>query len=432
LFISGFAFIILIGTFLLTLPFATVDGDGLPFIDALFTATSAVCVTGLVVVDTGTAFTPWGQAVILLLIQIGGMGFMTFGTLFAVLLGKRIYFKERLILQEALNQYSIEGIIRMVLYIAAVTFFFQSLGAILLTIRFAQEMELPKAAFFGIFHAISAFNNAGFDLFGNFASLTKYTGDFFINAVIAGLLIIGGIGFAVTLDIFNHRHFAALALNSKITLITTAILLVSGTVLIFLLERGNPATLGPLDYYTQAQAAFFQSATARTAGFNTIDIASLLNPTLLVLMVLMFIGAASGSTGGGIKVTTFSLLLLKVGAIVKGQEDPSIFSRRVGSQIVGKAMAIFFASLLLVLTSAFLLTMFEEAEFLPSLFEVVSAFATVGLSMGLTPELSPAGKIVIILTMFCGRLGPLTIAMALATRGLKEQFRYPEEKLLVG
>lgn len=431
-FIAGFVIIIVVGAILLTMPFATVNGNGLPFIDALFTATSAVCVTGLVVVDTGTTFTPWGQAVIMLLIKVGGMGFLTFGTFFAVIMGKRIYFRERLLLQEAINQQSPAGIIRMVRYVFVTTLLVEFVGAALLTARFAQEMEFPRAAFFGVFHSVSAFNNAGFDLFGNYASLTGYTADLFVNAVIAGLLVIGGLGFVVTLDLFNQRRFSSLSLNSKITLVAAAVLLISGTVLVFLLEQGNPATLGPLDSFTRVQAAFFQSATARTAGFNTIDTASLLNPTLLVVMVLMFIGASSGSTGGGIKVTTFFLLLLTVRSIVKGQENPHLFSRRVSSQIVGKAMAIFSASLFLVLTSAFLLTLFEEAEFLPCLFEAISAFATVGLSMGITPDLSLPGKIVVIMTMFFGRLGPLTIAMALATRGPKEQFRYPEEKLLVG
>jgi len=432
LLIAGFAVIILFGALFLSMPFATVDGKGLPLIDAFFTATSAVCVTGLAVVDTGTTFTFWGQLVIMLLIQIGGMGFMTFGTFFAVLLGKRIYFKERLILQEALSQYSTEGIIRLVRYIAAVTFLIQFTGAIFLTARFARDMELPQAAFFGLFHSVSAFNNAGFDLFGNFASLTGYAADFFVNAVIAGLLIIGGLGFTVTLDIFNQRKFSALSLNSKITLTATATLLIAGALFILLLERVNPATLGPLDSFARIQAAFFQSATARTAGFNTIDTASLLNPSILVVMILMFIGASSGSTGGGIKVTTLSILLLTVRSIATGQENPIAYSRRIGSQIVGKAIAIFFASLALVLTSAFLLTLFEEAEFLPCLFEAVSAFATVGLSMGITPDLSLPGKIVVIVTMFFGRLGPLTIAMALTVRGSKSQIRYPEEKLLLG
>lgn len=432
LLIAGFAIIIIIGAVLLTMPFTTVDGNGLPIIDALFTATSAVCVTGLVVVDTGTAFTPWGQVVIMLLIQVGGMGFMTFGTFLAVLLGKRIYFKERLILQEALNQYSIEGIIRMVRYVAAVTFLFEALGAFLLAARLTGEMGWKKAIFYGIFHSVSAFNNAGFDLFGNFRSLTGYTADFFINAVVAGLFIIGGLGFAVTLDLLNQRRLSSLSLNSKITLTTMTALLIGGAAMVFLLERGNPHTLGPLDSFTRVQAAFFQSATARTAGFNTIDTASLLNPTLLVVMILMFIGASSGSTGGGIKVTTFSILLLTVKSIVTGQEYPNVYSRRVGSQIVRKAIAIFFASMALVLTTAFLLTLFEEAEFLPCLFEAVSAFATVGLSMGITPDLSLPGKIVVIVTMFSGRLGPLTIAMALAVRGPTNQIRYPEEKLLVG
>lgn len=429
---TGFALTILLGAFLLSLPAATVDGRGLPVIDALFTATSAVCVTGLVVVDTGTTFTTFGQVVILLLIKVGGLGFMTFGTLFAVLAGRRIYFRERLILQEALNQNSVEGIIRMVRYIALATFLVEGLGTVLLAARLSGEMGWSRGFYMGVFHAVSAFNNAGFDLMGNFTSLTAYTSDYFVSLVVASLFILGGLGFAVSLDLVQHRRFSALSLHSKVVLTTTAGLLVAGVLLVYGLEYGNPQTLGSLNGGTKWLASFFQSATARTAGFNTIDIASLRVPTLFIIILLMFIGASPGSTGGGIKTTTFAAIVLMVRCIVMGEENINAFQRRVAGQLLRKAMTIFFISLTVVIVSTLALTITEGTPLLPSLFEATSAFGTVGLSMGLTGQLTLAGKIVVIITMFTGRLGPLTLALALGNNHRKTNIKFPEDKISVG
>lgn len=429
---AGFAIIILIGAALLTLPYATRDGMGLSVIDALFTATSAVCVTGLVVVDTGTTFTVFGQIVIMLLIQVGGLGFMTCGTIVAVLIGKKIYFRERLLLQEALNQNSVQGIVLMVKRIIYLTIGMELAGAAILTIRFMDSMPLRRAVFNGIFHSISAFNNAGFDLMGNFRSFTAYVDDPLVSLTIAGLVIIGGLGYAVTLDCVRQKHYAHFSLHTKVVLITTGLLLLAGFAATLSFEYNNPATLAPLNMQAKILAAFFQSVTTRTAGFNTIDTASLATPTLFIVIIFMFIGASPGSTGGGIKTTTFTTLLATVKAIILGQEDVNAFGKHVAAQSVRKAIAIFFISFSLVLLATLLLTIFENIAFLPALFEATSAFGTVGLSMGATSELDLAGKIIVIVTMFCGRLGPLTIAMALASRPKASQIRYPEEKVLVG
>ena len=293
-------------------------------------------------------------------------------------------------------------------------------------------MPLGKAAFYGVFHAVSAFNNAGFDLFGQFRSLTGYPTDYFVNLVIAGLIIVGGLGFAVSLDLLHCRHFSSLSLHSKVVITATAALLTAGTVLIYALEYRNPQTLGAMGGGNRLLVAFFQSVTTRTAGFNTVDIAALRVPTQILMIMLMFIGASPGSTGGGIKTSTFSTLIFGVRTILSGREEVDAFGRRVSNQVVQKAIAIFFISLGLVLTSTTLLTIFEGAGFLPALFEATSAFGTVGLSMGITTKLALAGKTIIILTMFSGRLGPLTLAMALASRPKSNAIKYPEDKILIG
>lgn len=430
--VIGFMATILIGAALLMMPLATTDGNGLSAVDALFTATSAVTVTGLVVVDTGTALTVFGQIIVLLLIQVGGLGFMTFSTLFAVLIGKRIYFRERLLLQEALNQNSVEGIIRMLRYIAAFTFLIEGVGALFLAARLSQIMPWGKALYMGVFHAVAAFNNAGFDLFGDFRSLTGFVSDYPVNLVIAMLIVIGGLGFAVTLDLLQHRRFSILSLHTKVVLVATGILLAGGTLLIYGLEAGNPLTLGPLNSSSRILAAFFQSVSARTAGFNTIDITVLQAPTMLIMMILMFIGASPGSTGGGVKTSTITALLLTVRSVVSGEEEINVYGRRLGKQVVMKSLAIFFIASSLIIVATFLLIVLVGTPFLPTLFEAVSAFGTVGLSSGVTAQLNPVGKLIISITMFAGRLSPLTLAMALANRSLTNQMKYPEGKLIVG
>jgi trk system potassium uptake protein TrkH len=431
--VLGFAMIILAGTILLTLPAATVDSQGLPWLDAMFTATSATCVTGLVVVDTGTTFTLFGQLVILSMIQVGGLGFMTFATFFALIMRKKISLRERLLLQESLNQVSIEGVVRlakMVLIFSAIT---ELLGGLLLAIRFSFDMPLGKAIYFGLFHAISNFNNAGFDLMGEFSSLTKYVEDPTVNLVVCLMITLGGIGFMVVNELYEYRHTRRLSLHTKVVLVTSAILVAAGALLIFLLEYTNPKTLQPLSPMGKVLASLFQSITPRTAGSNTLNVPDLQQSTLFLIIILMFIGASPGSTGGGIKTTTFATLVGAVLAQVKGKEDVIFFRQRILPHMIYKSLTVTMSGLFLVMLVTMILSITEVgADFLMILFEATSAFGTVGLSMGLTPSLSPIGKTIIAFTMFAGRVGPLTIAFALAQRKQKEYYRYPKGKIMIG
>ncbi len=437
--VVGFALTIAVGTVILMLPQATASGEGADFTTALFTATSAVCVTGLIVVDTATYWSGFGQLIILLLIQIGGLGIMTMSTFVALLLGRRVTLRGRLFLQEALGESTLAGLVRLTRYVLLTTALIEGTGALLLTLRWAQEFPLAKAAYFGLFHSVSAFNNAGFDLFS--ISLASYTTDFVTNVVITTLFIVGGLGFAVLLDVYfnfflrgngNHVGKSRLTLHTRLVLRLTLALLVFGTVFIFLVEASNPATLRPLGLTDRLLASFFQAATPRTAGFNTLPIAEMQAPTLLLLMIFMFIGASPGSTGGGIKTTTFGSLVLAVWATVTGRHDIVVNEKRLARDIVERALAITMISLGLIFTSTMVLLITEKGRFLPILFESMSAFGTVGLSMGVTQNLSVAGRVVVILTMFIGRVGPLTMAEALARRRRKGELRYPEERITVG
>ncbi|MGG1441716.1 TrkH family potassium uptake protein [Brevibacillus laterosporus] len=431
--VLGFALIIAIGTILLTLPIATNDGQGLSWINAFFTSTSATCVTGLVVTDTGTTFTMFGQLVILALIQVGGLGFMTLATFFALLMGKKISLKQRLLLQESLNQISIEGVVRLAKMLLIFTGLIELTGGILLTLRFAFDMPFAKALYYGMFHSISNFNNAGFDLMGEFSSLTKYVSDPIVNLTVCALIILGGIGFIVMAEVYGYRETKRLSLHTKVVLTTTAILIVVGTLAILILEFTNAKTLQPLSPIGKFFGALYQSVTARTAGSNTISIGDMRQSSLFFIIVLMFIGASPGSTGGGIKTTTFATLLGAVWAQIKGREDVIFYCQRILPHMIYKSLTVTMIALFIVIVVSMILTITEPGkDFLMILFESVSAFATVGLSMGLTPDLSDIGKIVISLTMFAGRVGPLTIAFALAQRNRKEYFRYPKGKIMIG
>ncbi len=431
--VIGFAAIICIGMLLLHLPIATVDGHGLHWIDALFTSTSATCVTGLVVVDTGTTFTTFGQIVILALIQVGGLGFMTFATLFALLTRKRISLRERLLLQESLNQVSIEGIVRLAKMILIFTAVIELAGALLLSVRFAFDMPLGKAIYFGFFHSISNFNNAGFDLMGHFNSLTGYVEDPLVSLTICALVILGGIGFLVMSELYNYRHAKRLSLHSKVVLSTTGLLVFGGTLLIFILEYNNAKTLEPLSMLGKFLGSLYQSVAARTDGSNTLPIGDLRQSTLFVIILLMFIGASPGSTGGGIKTTTFATLIGAVVAQIKGKEDVIFFRQRILPNMIYKSLTVTMSALFLVIVVTMILTITETGtSFLQVLFETTSAFGTVGLSMGITPHLTLFGKCLISLTMFIGRVGTLTIAFALAQRKQKEYFRYPKGKIMIG
>ncbi|WP_435164834.1 TrkH family potassium uptake protein [Paenibacillus glycanilyticus] len=434
--VTGFALIILFGGFLLTLPFSSREGLATPFVDAVFTATSATCVTGLVTLDTGSYWSIAGQIIIICLIQVGGLGFMTMSTLFAIVLRKRISLKERLILQEAMNQGSIEGIVRLIKRVLIYSLLIELTGAILLAIRWSFDMPIGKAVYFGAWHAVSMFNNAGFDLFGQyetpFVSFTGYVDDPIVNFVVMALIILGGIGFIVMSDVIEHKKNRKLSLHSKVVLTMTGVLLLVGTIVIFIFEFSNSRTLGGLDWDGKVLASMFQSVAPRTAGPNTIDLTALRQATQFFIIILMFIGASPGSTGGGIKTTTFAALIYAVIAMIRGKEDIVMFKMRLHRERIFKALTITMLSLALVIMVTMILSTTESHSFILILFETTSAFGTVGLSLGLTPELTVIGKVLISLTMFVGRLGPLTLAYALGPRAEKELYRYPEGKITIG
>ena len=429
--VLGFAGLILSGVALLMTPYASKSGDSLRFVDALFTATSAVCVTGLVVVDTGTYFSVFGQSVILLLIQIGGLGVMTVATLVAVLSGKKINLKERLLIQEATNQLDLAGVVRLTLYIIRATLLVELVGGTILALRWFQDFGL-KGIYFGYWHAVSAFCNAGFDLFGEYRSITGYVGDLTVNGVIASLIVVGGIGFPVVADLWNCRQTRQFSLHTKVVLTTTVLLIVLGAGFIFVAEYGNAKTLSDLPPADKVMASLFQSVTARTAGYNTVDIGLLREGTLLAIIFLMFVGASPSSMGGGVKTSTAAILFISLVGSVTGKRDPLAFGRQIPQQTVYKAFTIVTISVMLISLVTLTLSFTEAAPIFSLLFEVTSAFGTVGLSTGITPKLSDAGKVLITLTMFAGRVGTLTLLMALALRPRKERLKYPEGKIVIG
>ncbi|MFB4213476.1 TrkH family potassium uptake protein [Shouchella sp. JSM 1781072] len=406
----GFLFVILIGTISLKLPIAS-EGS-LSWTDALFTATSATTVTGLVVVDTGSFFTTFGQVVLMMLMQVGGLGLMTFAVVIALLLGKKIGLTSRLLVQESFNQPTIGGMVSLVKLIVIFTFTVEAIAIMLLAIRWVPEYGWQEGLFVSTFHAISAFNNAGFSTWAD--SLSGYVGDPLVNLVITCLFIIGGIGFVVLADILKRKSFRKLQLHTKLMLVGTLIVNSIAMLVIFLLEYQNPATIGTFSLTDQLWASYFQAVTPRTAGFNSIDIGSMNEGSLLFMILLMFIGAGSASTGSGIKLTTFLVILIAMYTYLKGRKEAVAFQETISSSIIHRALAITTISALLVFGCVFLLTITEQTPFLATLFEAVSAFGTVGLSMGITANLSEPGKWIIMMLMFAGRIGPVTLAFALA------------------
>ena len=436
--IYGFALVILLGAMLLTLPIASASRQSGGFINALFTSTSAVCVTGLVVVDTGTYWSVFGKVVIIFLIQIGGLGFMSLTTMFFVLAGKRITIKDRLLIQSSVNMDSISGIVKFTKYIFFSAVAIEVVGAFLLALVFIPEYGFVRGTAYSFFHSISAFCNAGFDLFGNYSSLTKYVGNFIVNFTIAALIILGGLGFAVTSDILYIRKFEKMTMHAKLALTVTGALLVIGFVLFFLFEYHNPLTIGKLSFPEKLLAAFFQSVTPRTAGYNTIDIAALTTPSLFLTMLLMFIGASPGSTGGGVKTTTFAIITMTVISVLYGKKDVTVFKRSILGPAIRRSISVIVIALGIVIFMIFVLLCTEpEASFETVVFEVLSAFGTVGLTTGLTPHLSIGGKIAISITMFVGRLGPLTVAYAISRSEKRARenvgnFKLPEGNIMIG
>ncbi|MFE8702928.1 TrkH family potassium uptake protein [Cytobacillus sp. FJAT-54145] len=428
LLILVFLFFIMLGTVLLRLPISTTES--ITWLDSLFTTTSAMTVTGLAVVDTGTSFTLFGEVIILMLIQIGGLGIMSFAVLIYMMLGKKIGFKERLVLQQALNQTSVGGVIKLVKNLFVFSFIIEFIAFLLLSVRWIPEYGWIKGSYYSLFHSVSAFNNAGFSIWPD--SLSRYVGDPIVNIVITSLFIIGGLGFTVLADLKSTKEYRRLALHSKLMIFGTFALNIIALFTIFLLEYNNPNTIGGLSTIDKFWASYFQAVSPRTAGFNTVDIGSLERSTVVFMLLLMFIGAGSASTGGGIKLTTFIIILLAVVTFIRGKKEISIYRRTISDTFIFRALAISMISVLFIFGALFILCITEtEQPFLKILFEVISAFGTVGLSMGITASLTPLGKMVIIFIMFLGKLGPLTLAFSLS-RPEKAKFKYPNEDLLTG
>ena len=429
----GFLAVIIIGAIILTLPISSASGETTNFLDALFTSTSAVCVTGLVTLDTGTYWSVFGQTIIMLLIEIGGLGFMSFTTLIAIILGKKITLRDRLILQDAMNTFDIQGLVKMVQYVLIFTVSVQLSGALLFSTQFIPKFGFAKGLFYSIFHSVSAFCNAGFDLFGNFSSLTGYSDNWVVILVASALIIIGGIGFAVWIEIYNFKSIKKLSLHAKMVILVTSILVIGGTVLMFIFEHNNPNTLANMNMGDKVVNSFFAAVTPRTAGFNSISTDGMTNAGNLLTIILMFIGGSPGSTAGGIKTTTIGVLLVTVICVIRGREDAEAFKKRFPKELVYKAFTLFFIGGVLVMGATMLLSYTEQgASFLSLLYETTSAFGTVGLTVGLTQKLSEVGKVLIMIMMYLGRVGPLTVVLSLMKNRNNNGVRYPEGKILIG
>ncbi|MBZ9688675.1 TrkH family potassium uptake protein [Clostridium estertheticum] len=432
----GFATVIFIGAILLSLPISSKSGKITPFIDCIFTSTSAVCVTGLVTLDTGTYWTYFGKTVIMFLIEIGGLGFMSVTTLVFLILGKRITLKGRLIMQEAMNVNSLQGLVKMAKYVLIFTFSVEGIGAVLFSTQFIPQFGLAKGIYYSIFHAVSAFCNAGFDLMGNFSSVTAYADNSVVILTISALIAIGGLGFYVWAEIYNSKGLKRLSLHSRVVIYTTLVLIVGGAILMYIFEMNNPDTMQGMSIKGKFLSSIFASVSPRTAGFNSIPLDKMTMGAKFLTIILMFIGGSPGSTAGGIKTATAIVLFMTVVSVVKGREDTEVFQKRISKDIVYKAFAITVISLALVIIVTMILSITEQKglPFEYFLYEATSAFATVGLTLGLTTKLTFVGKIIIALTMYAGRVGPLTIILALAKSKNSKSgtIKYPEGKILIG
>ncbi len=430
---AGFAAVILLGALLLMLPFSCRDGTQIAFLEALFTATSATCVTGLAVFDTYSQFTLFGQIVLLCLIQIGGLGFMTLGIFLSMALGRRIGLRERWLMKESISALKVGGIIRLVRRAVYGTLLVELTGALLLAFRFCPDYGLFRGLWFSVFHSVSAFCNAGFDLLGIVSpgtSLAIYADDLLVNLVIAALIILGGLGFIVWDDIIDQRwHLRRYRLQTKIVLSVTAILIAAGTLGFYLVE-GQRAFSG-LSCGERLLAAFFQSVTPRTAGFCTVDMAGLSEGGAMLTMVLMLIGASPGSTGGGIKTTTFFVMLFSLGAFLRSREDINVFRRRIGDQAVRRAFHNTALYTMAAVIGAGIIAL-QGIDGDKAMFEALSAIGTVGLSQGVTPQLNAPSQMAVILLMYVGRLGSLSVLMAITDRRVKTKISNVEEKIIIG
>ncbi|MEE3126137.1 MAG: potassium transporter TrkG [Actinomycetota bacterium] len=431
--VGGFGLAVLVGTLLLMLPVAQTGIDWTDPVTALFTATSAVCVTGLVVVDTGTYWSTFGEVVILALIQVGGLGTMTLASLLGLAISRKLGLRARVTAATETKAVGLGDVRGVVLGVARTSLVVEVAVAVVLALRFwaAYDVSPGRAAYLGVFHSVSAFNNAGFALWPD--SLVRFATDPWICLPIAASVIVGGIGFPVILELRKRlRTPRAWSMHTKMTLWATAVLLVLGTLVITANEWRNPATLGQLDTPGRLLAGFFQAVMPRTAGFNSVDTGAMLEGSLLVTVVLMFIGGGSAGTAGGIKVTTFVLLLVVIWAEVRGERDVQAFDRRIGERVVRQALTIALLSVGLVTAATVVLVEITRMSTHLVLFEVVSAFATVGLSTGITADVGTAGHLVLTVLMFVGRLGPITLVSALALRERQRLYHHPEGRPLIG
>ncbi len=429
----GFLVLILVGTALLSLPAASADGQSIGVFDAAFTATSAVCVTGLTVRSTALEFSRFGHVVLLMLIQCGALGMMTVASLIFMLLGRTITLRERMLIQESMNETGPGGMVRLIRWVALYTFSVELFGALLLAIRFIPEYGLGVGAFHAVFHAVSAFCNAGFDLFGD--SLMRYSQDPIVCLTVMLLIVLGGLGFAVHSDVVGARSWKKLRLHTKVVLTGTGVLLVGGTAFFLAVEGGNPDTMGKMGFFGKLLASAFQSVTFRTAGFNSIDLMAMRPASKMFACLLMFVGAAPASTGGGVKVSTVAILLLTVRATLHGNESATAFKRTVPRTTVDRAIVIVVLGVFFLLLSLSALSLLEGGSQLIELaFEEFSALGTVGVSSFGTAKLSAVSRALIMVNMFVGRIGPLSLALALSRRQKagSESIRFPEERIMVG
>jgi trk system potassium uptake protein TrkH len=433
--ILGFLGIILMGAALLMLPIATRGSGGASLLEALFTATSATCVTGLVVQDTALYWSPFGQLVILLLIQVGGMGVITLAITVAMVAGKKIGLKQRWVMQESIAAPQVGGIVRMTGFIIRAVLLIEGAGALLLAFSFCPTFGLLRGLWYAVFHSVSAFCNAGFDLMGvsqPFSSLTAYTSDPLINGTVMVLIVLGGIGFLTWDDLWVHRHhLQAYRLQSKLILVTTLLLLVGAFLFLFLYEF-NQNTWQGLSLGERVQAAMFQAVTPRTAGFNTVDIARMSEPSLLFLIVLMLTGGSPGSTAGGYKTTTLAVLLLSAWAVISRKAHTQCFGRRLPDDTLRRAVTIFLLYLVCFLTGGMLICCIDGVALMKAMFEAASAIGTVGLSLGITSGLSSPSQLILIFLMYLGRVGSLTLIFALASHEHLSAAKFPQERLIIG
>ncbi|MGI6337468.1 MAG: TrkH family potassium uptake protein [Eubacteriales bacterium] len=435
LILAGYSLIIVIGTVLLMTPYSTRSGVSPTILEALFTATSATCVTGLIVHDTWRFWSTFGQIVILLLIEIGGLGFLTFAVLAATFTRKRIGLRERMTMQESINAPQLGGIVRMTRFIIFGSFSVQGIAALLYATRFVPRFGWGRGIWYSVFHAISFFCNAGFDLMGEYApcsSLMSWQNDFVVNVVTMGLIELGGLGYFVWVDLRDNRaHFKRYKLHTKLVLFTTAVLIVLPALMILIFEYHGKAFAG-FNFWGKLQAAFFQSITTRTAGVNTVKLAAMTDQSVLLMTVLMLIGGSPGSTAGGMKTTTAALFILIVFSVMRRRRAVEVFGRRVPDQTVRNAVCVVASVIVVFLLSTMLLCAFDGLPMRKAMFEVASACSTVGLTLGITGSLSTASKLLIILLMFFGRVGSLTILYAFSEAYEPPASKFPEAPVIIG